>query len=156
MPHVYINPSAQNTVSIPVSITSIRHIHLLHPFTHTFSDIHSVHPSSDLDIHTSFWVIRRTRKPIITSETHLNPILNELNPIHTTIIFIYILYKYTVSIDIGAGGAQYSIWLRTGLPGDRGSIPGRGKDFSSSLCSDRLWGPPSLLYNGYRESFPWG
>jgi hypothetical protein len=26
----------------------------------------------------------------------------------------------------------------------------RRKDFSSSLCPDRLWGPPSLLYNGYQ------
>jgi hypothetical protein len=29
--------------------------------------------------------------------------------------------------------------------------PAGAKDFSSSLlCPDRLWGPPSLLYNGYR------
>jgi hypothetical protein len=34
--------------------------------------------------------------------------------------------------------------------------PTEAKDFSSSLCPDRLWGPPSLLYNGYRESFPRG
>jgi hypothetical protein len=34
---------------------------------------------------------------------------------------------------------------------DRGSIPGRGKGFFFRLlCPDRLWGPPSLLYNGYR------
>jgi hypothetical protein len=38
--------------------------------------------------------------------------------------------------------------------GDRGSIPGRGKDFSSNLCAQRHWDPPSLLYNGYRGSFP--
>jgi hypothetical protein len=25
--------------------------------------------------------------------------------------------------------AVYSVWLRTGRPGDRGSIPGRGKGF---------------------------
>jgi hypothetical protein len=25
--------------------------------------------------------------------------------------------------------SQYSVWLRTGRPGDRGSIPGRGKEF---------------------------
>jgi hypothetical protein len=46
---------------------------------------------------------------------------------------------------------MYSVWLRTGRPGDRGSIPGR-----SPLCPDRLWGPPSILYNGYRGSFPPG
>jgi hypothetical protein len=48
-------------------------------------------------------------------------------------------------------------WLRAGRPGDRGSIPGRGKRFFLyPLCPDRLWGPPSLLYNGYRGSFPRG
>jgi hypothetical protein len=34
--------------------------------------------------------------------------------------------------------------------------PVGAKDFSSILCPDRLWGPPSLLYNGYRVSFPQG
>jgi hypothetical protein len=28
--------------------------------------------------------------------------------------------------------------------------PAGAKDFSSNLCPDRLWGPPSLLYNGNR------
>jgi hypothetical protein len=32
--------------------------------------------------------------------------------------------------------------------------PAEEKGFSSSLCPDRLWGPPSLLYYGYRGSFP--
>jgi hypothetical protein len=28
--------------------------------------------------------------------------------------------------------------------------------FLYPLCPDRLWGPPSLLYNGYRGSYPGG
>jgi len=28
--------------------------------------------------------------------------------------------------------------------------------FSSPPRPDRLWGPPSLLYSGYRRFFPWG
>ena len=34
----------------------------------------------------------------------------------------------------------------------RGSNPGGGKIFHT--CTDQLWGPPSLLYNGYQVSFP--
>jgi hypothetical protein len=26
--------------------------------------------------------------------------------------------------------------------------------FSSPLCPDQLWGPPSLLFNGYQGLFP--
>jgi len=34
---------------------------------------------------------------------------------------------------------------------------GRHKQKFNSLlpCPDRLWGPPSLLCNGYRSLFPW-
>jgi hypothetical protein len=41
--------------------------------------------------------------------------------------------------------------LRAGRSGDR--IPVEGEIFRT--CPDRPWGPPSLLYNGYRV-FPWG
>jgi hypothetical protein len=37
--------------------------------------------------------------------------------------FLYLDYSFY----LGAGVAHYSAWLRTGRPGDRGSIPGRGK-----------------------------
>jgi len=28
--------------------------------------------------------------------------------------------------------------------------------FSSPSRPDRLWGPPSLIFNGYQGLFPWG
>jgi hypothetical protein len=52
---------------------------------------------------------------------------------------------------------QYNLFRGARRPGDRGSIPGRGKGFFLyPLCSDRLWGLPSLLSNEYRGSFPRG
>jgi len=42
--------------------------------------------------------------------------------------------------------SRYSDWLRAGRFGDR--IPVGGEIFRT--CPDRPWGPPSLLYNGYR------
>jgi hypothetical protein len=47
--------------------------------------------------------------------------------------------------------SQYSDWLRAGQPGDR--IPVGGAIFST--LPDWLWGPPSLLYNGYRVTILW-
>jgi hypothetical protein len=38
-----------------------------------------------------------------------------------------------------------------------GSSPGKGWEFfSSPPLPDRLWGPPSLLFNGYKGPLPWG
>jgi hypothetical protein len=52
--------------------------------------------------------------------------------------------------------SQNSVWLRTGRQGDRGSIPGREKDFSSNLCVQTGSEAHSLLYNGYRGLIPRG
>jgi hypothetical protein len=56
----------------------------------------------------------------------------------------------------GAGSSSVSLVSDYGLD-DRSSIPDTGRGFFVySLRPDRLWGPPSLLSNGYRVSFPWG
>jgi len=44
-----------------------------------------------------------------------------------------------------------SDWLRAGRSGDR--IPVEGEIYRT--CPDRPWGPPRILYNGYRV-FPGG
>jgi len=64
-----------------------------------------------------------------------------------TYIYIYI-YLYMCVGRI----AQSVERLATGWT-VRGSNPGRGEIFRT--CPDRPWGPPSLLYNGYRV-FPGG
>jgi len=41
--------------------------------------------------------------------------------------------------------------LLAGQQKNKGSIPGKGKRLFSSLKrSDRVWGPPSLMFNWYR------
>jgi hypothetical protein len=51
----------------------------------------------------------------------------------------------------GSRGSSGNIVPDYGLD-DRGSIPDRGKGFFfQPLRPDRLWGPPSLLSNGYRK-----
>jgi hypothetical protein len=54
----------------------------------------------------------------------------------------------SVSIVSGYGLDDRAIEVRS---------PAEARDFSSNLlCPARLWGPPSLLYNGYRGPFPGG
>jgi hypothetical protein len=54
--------------------------------------------------------------------------------------------KKHVSLIFGYLFQVNSDWLRAGRSGDR--PPSRGEIFHT--CLERPWGPPSLLYNGYR------
>jgi hypothetical protein len=61
--------------------------------------------------------------------------------------------KYEEGLGSSAGIATR---LRPGLPRNLGSISGKDKRFlSTPQHSDRLWGPSSLLSDGYR-ALSWG
>ena len=57
------------------------------------------------------------------------------------------LYKQFTQTPLWAGIAQSVQRIATGWT-VRGSNPGGGDIFRT--CPDRPWGPPNLLYNGYR------
>ena len=68
----------------------------------------------------------------------------------TTAVFTEILFSFRPRVR-NRQLSRYSDSLRAGWSGDR--IPMKARIFRTR--PDRPWGPPSLLYNGYRV-LPWG
>jgi hypothetical protein len=75
----------------------------------------------------------------------------------TIFILINIMtFYYIVFINIESHDSSVGIALSYGLD-DLGSIPGGGWEFfSSPPLPERLWGPLSLLSNGYQGSLSLG
>jgi hypothetical protein len=71
----------------------------------------------------------------------------------TMISFIYLFIYLSSYVSSGSIVSDYGLDDRA--IGVR-SPAGAEHFFLYPLCPDRLWGPPSLLYNGYRGSFPRG
>ena len=83
----------------------------------------------------------------------LNKITNNYNTNNTCYRTTNTLLVFSFVSTIKVGRVAYSVYrLATGWT-VWGSNTGEGEIFRS--CSDRPWGPPSLLYNGYRV-FPGG
>jgi hypothetical protein len=69
------------------------------------------------------------------------------------LITCMIVFKPCISRDSVVGIAT-GYWLDDGGVGVW--VPVWSKIFSSPRCPDRLWGPPNLLFNGYRGLSPRG
>ena len=81
-----------------------------------------------------------------------SPHLLSILPYFALFCLIYIIVSHWSYLRKEPGWlSRYSDSLRAGRPGDR--IPVGGEIFRTR--PDRPWGPPSLLYNGYRL-FPGG
>ena len=74
-----------------------------------------------------------------------------VHQIFTFKIFNFVYFNIMTSYDYFLVGGNNALGTTTGWT-VWGSNPSGGEIFRTRL--DRAWGPPNLLYNGYRVSFP--
>ena len=100
------------------------------------------------------WYLRLVKQPTrmccVLRKLQLWQRLTAADNIYCLALTIWILQLFYLFVRSG-WHSRYSDWLRVGRSGDR--IPVGGEIFRT--CPYRPWGPPSLLYNGYRV-FPGG
>ena len=78
-------------------------------------------------------------------------VLVQVKPVHTlppSFLRIMLISFSHLRLCLKVVRVAQSIWLLATCWTVRGSNPDRGEIFRT--CPDRSWGPPSLLYNGYR------
>jgi len=104
----------------------------------------------------SSWVFQAVSSPQFPHQTLYAPLLSPVRAICPTHL---ILLDFFIRITFGEeyrplSGSGSGVGIATGYGLDGPGIESRwGEIFR--ICPDRLWSPPSLLYNGYRV-FPGG
>jgi hypothetical protein len=75
-------------------------------------------------------------------------------PSYASFVCCFVCFIHSVTCIYSAVGIATGYWLDDWEVGVW--VPVVSRIFTSPCCPDRLWGPPNLLYNGYRGFFPGG
>jgi hypothetical protein len=111
---------------------------------------HNDHNDDMLEIPFHFLMCVAYRETFVIVKTIFQDILTELHVLNSPD------YKKKKVFGIRSRDSSVGIATDYELDGPGSIPPGSAKLSSSPQRPDRLWGPPSLLSNGYRGTFLWG